>query len=475
MHRRPIRRATSLAFAAVMIFAGTAFADQLLPDADVTMAGIQGTNFIDNVPAGSLVTREVDFRLTCVGLNHVDVDQSVVLSKSELSGVPGDGAIVSVTNGSVGPIEVDDGWAADGFGCPSPVASMMATVRSQVTLRAPTTTGLHTFTIVYDRSLSPADPDTEASPFSLTRPMVDFRLNVVNAAPTLNLPASHSEEGNTTGGWIADWSGVSATDPEDDPDPTPTCTPVSGTKLLLDTTTTVTCTVTDTGLKSTTGSFAITVVDSTDPVLHDMPGDISVTTNDPAGAVVTYVPPTATDIVDSSPDVACVLPSGGRFPVGHNTVTCTATDGSGNSTTANFTVDVRFVAPAHVATALWLEPVGDGQAAFVANHGRTIPVKVRLFVDGVERSSGQAQLTLTPCDGGAVALELALEWSGGRWNASLDTSMLPGNCYTVAASIDGVVAGSVRMELHGDPTPARSKASTTTSALPKKTGQLKPR
>jgi len=236
----------------------------------------------------------------------------------------------------------------------------------------------------------------------------------------------------------------------------------------------VSCSVTDSGGASATGGFEVTVVDTTAPVLSGMPGDQSLTTDDPSGAIVTYQSPTATDIVDPSPTVLCAPASGSTFPLGSTNVTCTATDASGRSSAASFTVDVTFVAP-HTASAIWLEPVGDGQDAFEANHSRTIPVKVRLFVDGVERSSGQAQLTLTPCGGGAAALELPLSWSGGRWNAALDTSMLPGDCYTVSASVDGAVAGSFRLELRGEASPARSNGQATSTTLPKKTGQSKPR
>jgi hypothetical protein len=472
MHGRPIRRATALAFAAVLVFAGTAFADQLLADGDVVNPGIQGTKPLGNVPAGAEVSVDVEFTLNCVGLGHVDVGQTVGIGWSGVGSAPLGGAIVSVTPASIGPIT--DGWGVDSQGCPSPVPSMVGATRSTVTLRAPTTPANgYMYTVVYDRSLTPGNT-SDGNAFSRSVTQVSFTLNVVgNTAPTLTVPPSFEVEGNTTGGWTADWSSVSATDPEDNPDPAPTCDPVAGDVVPLGTTG-VSCSVTDSAGAGAAGGFAVTVVDKTDPVLHGMPVDRSLTTGDADGVVVTYTAPTATDVVDASPSVDCSRASGSTFPVGPTIVTCTATDESGNNTSASFTVDVQYVAP-HAASAVWLEPVGDGQQAFVANHSRNIPVKVRLFVDGVERSSGQAQLTLTPCDGGAATLELPLAWSGGRWNASLDTSMLPGDCYTIAASIDGFTAGSLRLWLRGDSTAVRAKNSATGSPLPKKTGQLKPR
>jgi hypothetical protein len=54
---------------------------------------------------------------------------------------------------------------------------------------------------------------------------------------------------------------------------------------------------------------------------------------------VTYVA-SASDNVDPSPSVACTPASGASFPLGRTTVHCTATDGSGNSTSAGFDVVV---------------------------------------------------------------------------------------------------------------------------------------
>ena len=58
------------------------------------------------------------------------------------------------------------------------------------------------------------------------------------------------------------------------------------------------------------------------------------------GEIVTFVV-TATDDQDSSPDVVCVPPSGSFFPPGTTLVDCTATDASGNESTAQFPVVVR--------------------------------------------------------------------------------------------------------------------------------------
>ena len=48
--------------------------------------------------------------------------------------------------------------------------------------------------------------------------------------------------------------------------------------------------------------------------------------------------PTATDNIDSSPDILCNTESGSTFPLGVTTVECAATDASGNSALCSFTV-----------------------------------------------------------------------------------------------------------------------------------------
>jgi hypothetical protein len=320
--------------------------------------------------------------------------------------------------------------------------------RSHVVLQAPTSPGTYSFSITWDRSVSPAGSN-DGSAFRTTPTSVSFTMTVPNnAAPVLTVPASFTIEGDTTGGWTADWSGVTATDAEDDPDPTPTCSPAAGTVLPTGVTTNVSCSVTDSGNRTATGGFSVTVTDTTKPVIVGLPSNQTLTTTDPAGAAATWTDPTATDVVDASPTVACTPASGTSFPVGGTTVTCTATDASGNAATGSFTITVD-LATRRSASAIWLEPVAGSGSTFVANHGRTIPVKVRMFVDGVERTSGDAVLSVAPC-GGATTDQSPMAWSGGRWNVSVDTSRLSAACWTVTASIDGTVAGAFTLELRGD-------------------------
>ena len=116
---------------------------------------------------------------------------------------------------------------------------------------------------------------------------------------------------------------------------TVTCSPASG-SFFPKGTTTVTCTPT-TGSSCT---FTVTVNDTQPPSIT-CPTNITTktpTVNDQC-VVTTFLPPTASD---NCPMVTaiCNPPSGTCFPVGTTTVTCTATDMSGNTATCSFTVSV---------------------------------------------------------------------------------------------------------------------------------------
>jgi hypothetical protein len=83
-----------------------------------------------------------------------------------------------------------------------------------------------------------------------------------------------------------------------------------------------------------------TSADTTAPVISDVPADTTVPATSAQGASVTYTAPTAQDQVDGNVPVKCSPISGTIFPLGTTTVSCTATDNSGNTASASFTVTV---------------------------------------------------------------------------------------------------------------------------------------
>ncbi len=120
---------------------------------------------------------------------------------------------------------------------------------------------------------------------------------------------------------------------------TPECDAVSGHTLPLGDTI-VSCVVTDSNGNIDEGTFTVTVVDTTAPVLN-LPVTIVVPATSEQGAIVDYVV-TATDVVDPNPTVTCSTPSGTVLPVGWWAITCRATDAMGNqSGYENFSVIVE--------------------------------------------------------------------------------------------------------------------------------------
>ena len=185
---------------------------------------------------------------------------------------------------------------------------------------------------------------------------------VDTTAPTLNLPANQQYEGNTTGGYNGAYTGATASDIVD-ASPTVACTPASGTLLALGANT-INCTATDDSSNSSSGSFTVTVVDTTAPSIT-CPANISGT----VGQVVVLGSPTVSDIVDASPTVSNNAP--GSFGPGTTTVIWTATDDSGNSATCSQTVTLTY------NFAGFFQPV-DNNIMNLAKAGQAIPLKWRL-------------------------------------------------------------------------------------------------
>jgi flavin reductase (DIM6/NTAB) family NADH-FMN oxidoreductase RutF len=100
--------------------------------------------------------------------------------------------------------------------------------------------------------------------------------------------------------------------------------------------TSVTCTATEPAYST---SFTVHVVDTTAPAIPQ-PANISTSTTNPSGTAVTWDAITASDVVDGPVTAVCNPASGSTFPIGTTTVTCTATDGHGNSAQVQFSVTV---------------------------------------------------------------------------------------------------------------------------------------
>ena len=182
---------------------------------------------------------------------------------------------------------------------------------------------------------------------------------------------------------------------------------------------------------------------------------------------MTWTDPTATDDVDPAPTVGCTPPSGSAFDLGTTTVTCTATDATGNSSAATFDVTVTLAAP--TLTGTWAKPLDAGVPALSGRAGRNIPLK--LTRDGCRPRAGPGRhrgpLAARPVARGlhddvhghrdAAAGQFA--WSGGTWQLGLDTNGLGGGCMRLVARVDGETVATAIVELAADG-PSTTKAKT---------------
>ena len=151
-------------------------------------------------------------------------------------------------------------------------------------------------------------------------------------SPSLNLPANITSEATAGTGAVVNYT-VSATDVVDGT-LSPTCSPLSGSSFALGITT-VNCSATDSSNQTTSGSFTVTVQDTTGPTLT-LPADVTV--NATASAAVVRYTATANDVVDGSVLANCSPLSGSSFALGTTLVNCSATDGSNNTTTGSFNI-----------------------------------------------------------------------------------------------------------------------------------------
>jgi hypothetical protein len=188
-------------------------------------------------------------------------------------------------------------------------------------------------------------------------------------APTLTLPADKTEEATGPGGAAVSFT-ATANDIVDGDVPV-NCDADSGDIFAIGTTE-VTCSATDNAGNEATGSFNVTVEDTTAPVIasHD---DVPATATSANGATVTYTSPGTTDAVDGPGTANCTPASGTTFAVGSTTVTCNATDAAGNNATpTTFKVNVSY------AWSNFLQPINVTGNQSIFKMGSTVPVKFQL-------------------------------------------------------------------------------------------------
>lgn len=175
-----------------------------------------------------------------------------------------------------------------------------------------------------------------------TTGLCDFTVTVNDTIPP-TIGCTASQESNNDANLCGAVPGYAAPEATDNcPDlGTAVCAPADNAFFPVGTTT-VTCEVADEARNTATCKFTIQINDTQPPTIT-APSDQKRLSTD--GAVtVTYPPPTAGDNCPGE-TAGCLPASGTQFPVGITTVTCTATDASGNTATAAFLVFVAHAVP----------------------------------------------------------------------------------------------------------------------------------
>ena len=270
-----------------------------------------------------------------------------------------------------------------------------------------------------------------------------FTVTVVDTtAPVLTLPSNLVLEATGPSGAVSTFttSGLDVVDGA----VIPVCSPVSGSTFSIGTTT-VTCTATDDADNTSTGSFTVTVQDTTAPTLH-LPSSITRTATGASGAPVTFTT-SATDVVAGAPPVTCTPPSGATFAPGAHTVSCLSTDGHGNTATGSFSVNVVFD-----ISGGFLQPVNPN-ALNTVKGGSTVPLKfqVRTASGGYITSLSIIQgfvLTQVQCSALTTELDeveftttgqttLKYDTPSNQFHQNWQTPKKPGNCYRVEVVFTG--------------------------------------
>lgn len=293
----------------------------------------------------------------------------------------------------------------------------------------------------------PTDVDCSATDAHGNASAGSFTITVEDTtAPTLTLPADITVEATGPAGAVATWS-ASALDVVDGA-VTPACTPPAGSTFALGTTT-VGCTATDARGNTSSGSFTVTVQDTTAPALS-LPSPISQLATGAAGAPVSFVA-TSTDIVDGAVSVTCTPPSGTTFSPGTHTVSCVATDAHGNTGSGGFTVTVTFD-----ISRGFLQPVNP-TALNTVKGGSTVPLKFQVRTASGSYISSLAiinsfVLTQVQCGSLTTVIDevdftttggttLRYDLASNQYIQNWQTPKRPGTCYRV----DVVFTGGQRL------------------------------
>ncbi len=206
--------------------------------------------------------------------------------------------------------------------------------------------------------------------------------------PTITCPASISQE--TDPGLCSAVVGYATPTASDNcGSASVVCNPISGATFAKGITT-VTCTATDTSNNTASCSFMVTVNDTQPPSVTCPANLMANNDSGQCSAIVNYTAPTPTDNCPGA-TVLCSPSSGSTFPKGTTSVTCTATDSSGNTGACSFTVTVNDTQSPTIACPSNIVTGNDqGQCSAIINY--TTPT-------ASDNCSGVGAVTCSPASG----------------------------------------------------------------------------
>ena len=275
-----------------------------------------------------------------------------------------------------------------------------------------------------------------------------FNVTVQDTTPPVisGMPADITKEATGPSGASASWTAPTASDVVDG-SVNVTCTPSSGSTFALGTTT-VHCSATDAHGNTAADTFDVKVQDTTPPSLT-VSANITKEATGPSGAAVGFNA-SASDAVDPNPSVTCMVGSttvhsGDTFALGTVTVSCTATDASGNtSDPKTFTITVQDTTPPtlQLPSNMTTTATGNSQATvtYTASATDLVDGTVTVTCTPASGSSFSAGMTTVNCSAtdahnntahGSFTVTVNYNWTGFFQPVNNPTDPAP--CNTVKA------------------------------------------
>ncbi len=318
-----------MAVVASLLISTVAFADEVEVDGDnATPVAPNPLAFGAEICLNSTPSKSVLLVVRATG--HSGIGNNVFANGTTITWTPTTSAgLTATTVQSITPTN----WTSQAN------QSLGAQTASSVTLTTAITGTLGAFsgTVSYQATGARASDGDSLSRNTVAIAVTGTVINCDDDPPILSLPDNITAEATSAAGAVVAYT---ATASDADPtNPDVTCAPASGSSFALGTTT-INCSAEDAAGNVATGSFTVTVQDTTAPVLSGTPVDFTLEATG-AGTIATFTSPTATDAVGPpNPAVTCTPASGSSFALGATTVSCSAFDYSGNQATSSFTITI---------------------------------------------------------------------------------------------------------------------------------------